>query len=178
MAAKFPYLFPVLLIACCALPSLTLANTTLAEALEAVNDSAARDPGPPPPLSVLQNLPKENPVKEGESGLPFDIRKDALREAALSYGARGGLARRTYEIRQQLRKREPNLDQIFDFSQLLIPAPSGFMIEPPVISESVNAMIIDGGGQEAAVSDRIYNIVSNAKIASTARTWRQYLERE
>jgi len=39
-------------------------------------------------------------------------------------------------------------------------------------------MLIDNGGQEAAVSDKIYNIISNAKISSAARNWRIYLERE
>ena len=32
-------------------------------------------------------------------------------------------------------------------------------------------------GQQAAVSDRVINIVMNARIVSTARTWRNYLER-
>jgi defect-in-organelle-trafficking protein DotC len=107
-----------------------------------------------------------------------DIRRDALREAALSYGARGGLAMRTYEIRQELETRARYMDKVFDFRQLLIPAPSGLLIEPPIISEDINAMIIGGTGTEAAVSDRIYNITKNARIVSTARTWRTYLERE
>jgi len=110
--------------------------------------------------------------------LPLDIRLDAVREAATSFGARGGLAKRTYEIRKELKTRERYLDKVFNFAQLLVSAPSGFLIEPPVISESQNAMIIDIGGQTAAISDRIYDIVRNAKIVSTPRMWRQYLERE
>lgn len=131
----------------------------------------------PPELKELQSIEKKKDFL-GESSLPLDIRLDALREAALSYGARGGLSMRTWEIRQELDSRVRYLDKIFDFSQLLIPAPSGFLIEPPVITESVNAMIIDNGGQQAAVSDRIYNIIKNAKITSTPRSWRTYLERE
>jgi defect-in-organelle-trafficking protein DotC len=42
----------------------------------------------------------------------------------------------------------------------------------------MNAMIIDVEGQEAAVSDKVYNIMKNARIVSAARTWRSYLERE
>lgn len=132
----------------------------------------------PPSLKELQTIEKEGAVIDEGAGLPFDIREDALREAALSYGARGGLAMRTYEIRQELDKRARYMDKVYDFQQLLIPAPSGLLIEPPVITENVNAMIIEAGGQEAAVSDRIYNIIKNAKITSTARTWRTYLERE
>lgn len=135
----------------------------------------------PPPLSSLQNVPKEMKEEdedEEETGLPFDIRKEAQKEAAISYGARGGLSFRTYQIRQEIQLRAPYLDKVYNFNELLIPAPSGFLIEPPIISEVENAMIIDNGGQEAAISDRIYNIIANAKIVSVPRTWREYLERE
>ncbi len=130
----------------------------------------------PQSLQDIQNLEKENVTEE--SGMPFDIREEALREAAISFGARAGLAWRTYEIRNELQDRGRYLDKIYNFSNLLIPAPSGLLIEPPIINEAVNSMIIADGGQQAAVSDRIYNIVNNAKIVSTSRTWRDYLERE
>ncbi len=110
--------------------------------------------------------------------LPFDIREEALKEAALSFGARGGLAKRTYEIRQEMAMRERYLDKVFNFTQLLIAAPSGFLMEPPIVTESMNAMLIDLDGQTAAVSDKIYNIIRNARIVSAPRLWRQYLERE
>jgi defect-in-organelle-trafficking protein DotC len=135
------------------------------------------DPEDPPTLAALQNIPKENKTEE-KSGMPFDIRREALKEAAISYGARGGLAFRTYQIRAELDKRSRYLDKVYDFRQLLVPAPSGLLIEPPIISESVNAMLIQDGGQQAAVSDRIYNIINNARIVSTSRTWHTYLERD
>ena len=108
----------------------------------------------PPEIGELESVPKLNKTIDAETGLPFDIRLDALREAAMSYGARGGLAWRTYHIRQELEQRGDFLDKIFDFRQLLIPAPSGLLIEPPVISESLNARIIDQGGLNDPVSDR------------------------
>ncbi|MFP4098401.1 MAG: type IV secretory system conjugative DNA transfer family protein [Alphaproteobacteria bacterium] len=117
-------------------------------------------------------------IEAMDKDLPLDIRMDALKEAAISFGARGGLAKRTYEIRQELDTRTRYLDRVFNFSHLLISAPSGFMMEPPIITESMNAMIIDIDGQTAAVSDKIYNIMRNARIVSRPRTWRQYLERE
>ncbi len=132
------------------------------------------------PISLhdIQNIKKEYKLAEGETGLPLDIRRDAIKEAALSYGARAGLSWRTFAIRAELETRARYLDRVFDFRQLLVPAPSGLLIEPPIITESINAMLIDAGGQAAAVSDRIYNITVNAKIVSTARTWHTYLERE
>ncbi len=130
----------------------------------------------PPYVYELEALPKLNTIVDDESGLPLDIRLEAQREAALSYGARGGLAYRTWEIRQELEGNSAYLDKVFDFRQLLIPAPSGLLIEPPIISESVNAILING--REAAVADRVYNISRNAQIVSAARSWRNYLERE
>ena len=110
--------------------------------------------------------------------LPFDIRAEALKEAAISFGARGGLAKRTYEIRQELDLRKRYLNRVFNFSQLLVSAPSGLLIEPPIVTESMNSMLIDIDGQTAAVSDKIYNIIRNAHIVSAPRTWHVYLERE
>lgn len=130
---------------------------------------------PPPSLAELQEIPKEN--KTVESGMPIDIRRDAMKEAALSYGARGGLAWRTFEIRDEMETRARYMDKVFDFRQLLIAAPSGLLIEPPIISEQLDAMLIDSSGQNAAVADQVYNISRNARIVSAPRTWRAYLER-
>lgn len=107
-----------------------------------------------------------------------EIRMEALREAAISYGARAGLAKRTSEIRASLETKSGTLERIYDFKRLLIPAPSGLLMEPPIISEGDNATIIEDGGQSAAVADKIFNINRNARIVSTPRTWRAYLERE
>ncbi len=133
----------------------------------------------PPSLTELQSIEPEIKASEGEeSAMPLDLRRDAMREAAYSLGARGGLAIRTWQIRAELETRADYMDKIFDFRQLLIPAQSGMLIEPPIISESLDAMHIESGGLSAAVSDSVYNIGRNARIVSTARTWRQYLERE
>lgn len=113
-----------------------------------------------------------------EDELPIDIRMDAIKEAAISFGARGGLAKRTFQIREELDLRSRYLDKVFNFNHLLISAPSGLLIEPPIVTESMNSMLVDIDGQTAAVSDKIYNIIRNARIVSAPRTWRIYLERE
>ena len=133
---------------------------------------------PPPTLEELRAKKLDSSFKQVGDGLPIDIRREAVKEAALSYGARGGLAYRTYYIRQELEGYASQLDRIYDFRQLLIEAPSGLLIEPPVVSEALDAMIIENDGQTAAVSDAIFNINRNARFTSTARSWRQYLERE
>ena len=142
--------------------------------------ASGNDSSRPPAREELENIKPSSPVTKGDdkAGLPFDIRKEAVKEAALSYGARGGLAWRGYFIRQELETTAGYMDKVFDFRLLLIPAPSGLMIEPPVVTEDDNAMIINASGQEAAVADRIYNISANARIVAAPRDWRNYLERD
>ncbi len=133
---------------------------------------------PPKPPSIEELMS----VQLSSTGRPEDespeLRMEGLKDAATSYGARAGLAARTYEIRQSLLQKEEYLDRIYDFKRLLVPAQSGLLIEPPVISESDDAMIIEDQGQTAAVADRIYNINVDAKIVAAPRNWRAYLERD
>lgn len=131
----------------------------------------------PPTLKEVENIQREN-KSIGDGGLPLNIRLDALKEAAVSYGARAGLASRTFEIRDEVDKRARYLDKVYDFNRLLVAAPSGFLIEPPIVSEAINATLVDMDGQQAAVSDKIYNIINNARIVSAPRNWRSYVERE
>ena len=142
-------------------------------------------PEPPPSLLDLKGIPDSKTFKPEEVDSEIEdlgdgmvnVRKNAIQEAALSYGARGGLAFGTYHVRVELEKRAAYMDKVFDFRRLLIPAPSGLLIEPPIVSESEDILEIDISGQEAAVVDRMYNINLNARIVTAPRTWRQYLER-
>lgn len=141
--------------------------------------AVAPEASPPPP--VLQDLQEQttgDAPKKGSDAVGLQIRNDALREAALSYGARGGLAYRTFEIQRRLAEHEASLGKTFDFTRLLIAAPSGLLIEPPIVSEAQRAVIVNGGGQEAAVADRVYRINQAARIVTAPRNWRLYLERD
>jgi len=108
-------------------------------------------------------------------GQTINMRKEAQREAAISYGARGGLAKRSYLIMERMRGFESTLDRTFDFRALLIKAPSGLLIEPPIVKESNDALVITQGGDEAAVANEVYDINKKAKIVSAPRDWRQYI---
>jgi defect-in-organelle-trafficking protein DotC len=159
--------------------SLTLIVFTLVGFMPIANAqySAIKDDRPQT-LDDLIDLPRGDTILDGFSAILPDIKLEAQKEAAYSYGARGGLAWRTWHIRNEMETRARSLDKVFDFRQLLIPAPSGLLIEPPVIGEAMDALLIDNRGMEAAVADRVLNISQNARITSTARTWRSYLERE
>lgn len=149
-----------------------------------LTDEQGMDAGVPPPQDItrLQDINKyqagtspgltDDPINKE---LALDMRKSAQKEAALSYGARGGLAKRNYEIMEQMRGFDGVLDRVFNFRQLLIKAPSGLLIEPPIVKESANALLITDTGDEAAVADRVYDINKKAKIVSAPRDWRTYL---
>ncbi len=150
----------------------------------------AHDQEAPPELQWLQNVRKSEPVvgkrTDGdaldnavgaEKDLALKIRRDAMKESALSFGARGGLAWRTKQIMDDLRQNARAMDKAFDFRQLLVAAPSNMYIEPPIVSEAMNNFLVTPDGNEAAVADTIYQITRQARIVSTPRNWRQYLER-
>lgn len=118
----------------------------------------------------------DDAVKE-EKDMALKIRRDAMREAALSFGARGGLAYRTKKIMDSLVTVEGAMDKAFNFRRLLIKAPSNMYIEPPIVSEALNNFIVTNNGEEAAVADTVYQISRSARIVSAPRNWRQYLER-
>jgi len=133
---------------------------------------------PPPVLSELQNQSATSDDEVQPNTVGLQIRADAIREAALSYGARGGLAYRTFEIQRRLAEYDTSLSKTFNFSRLLVAAPSGLLIEPPIVSEAQQAVLVNAGGQDAAVADRIYRINRIARIVTAARNWHLYLERD
>lgn len=163
----------------CMMMAATASVAVPQSAYAAADEDRARINLPDPPtLNEIQEIPGYVEKKSGDkTALPVDIRLEALKEAALSYGARGGLASRTKEIRAELDQRASYLDRVYNFRSLLIAAPSGLLIEPPIISEQLNALLIEGDGQTAAVADSVYMINQNVRIVSAPREWRTYIER-
>src|SRR5690606_7881264 len=71
----------------------------------------------PPELTALQDIKGTHGVA-GDlfdellgKQMSLDLRRDSQREAALSYGARGGLAKRTYQVTERLRDYEVTFDK-------------------------------------------------------------------
>jgi defect-in-organelle-trafficking protein DotC len=177
---------------------LVLANGAQAELRAAYNPDARDEPrnatvlgGLPPTLEQLQEQQKSEAITSsksqsgdkldnivaGEKDLALKIRRDSMRESALSFGARGGLSWRTKNIMDSLRQNATALDKSYDFRSLLIKAPSNMFVEPPIVSEAMNNFLVTPDGGEAAVADTIYQITRNARIVASPRNWRQYLER-
>lgn len=101
------------------------------------------------------------------------IRLESLKEAALGYGVRSGLARRSYEIGKILYDNQPLLDNVFNFNALLLDR----SVMPPVLSEAQN-VLKQPDSDTIRVADATYRIERQAAFVTTPPNWRDYLVRE
>nr|WP_159014632.1 type IV secretory system conjugative DNA transfer family protein [Acidisoma sp. S159] len=128
----------------------------------------------PPSLEALQAT---RPGDQHGDGLKPG-RAEELQQAAMIYGAQGGLAARAFAINQMLRRYEPVLDTTFDFRLLVLPVGSGqTLMRPPIISQAQLAFALGEGGQVAHETACIYEITREAQLASAPPDWREYLVR-
>jgi defect-in-organelle-trafficking protein DotC len=128
----------------------------------------------PPSLEALQAT---RPGDQHGDGLKAG-RGDELRQAAMIYGAQGGLAGRAFAINELLRRYEPVLDTSFDFRSLVLPVGSGqTLMRPPIITQAQLAFALGEGGQVARETACIYEITREAQLTSAPPNWREYLVR-
>jgi defect in organelle trafficking protein DotC len=129
---------------------------------------------PPPSLEALQGA---RPGDEKGNGLDPG-RADMLRTAALTYGAQGGLAAKSFALNEMLRRYQAELDSIYDFRPLVLPVRNGqTLMRPPIVSEAQMAFALGEGGQVARETACIYQITREAQLASAPPDWRLYLVR-
>lgn len=124
-----------------------------------------------PPMSLEEVQKLSTPSATTALG-NRDIRGGALREAALSYGARAGLARRTYDIRNTLDVVSRKLDAIYNFRTLMLPD----NVMPPVLTEA-NQAFKQEGDAFIRLTDKVYRIDAQARFVSVQPNWRDYLLR-
>ncbi len=128
----------------------------------------------PPSLEALQAT---RPGDQHGDGLKPG-RADELRQAAMIYGAQGGLAGRAFALNELLRRYEATLDTTFDFRSLVLPVGSGqTLMRPPIITQAQMAFALGEGGQVARETSCIYEITREAQLTSAAPNWRTYLVR-
>ena len=145
----------------------------LLAAVLAIPAAAVRAAEPPPDLAALQSL-------EPEAGpeVPFaaEKRAAAVRLAALGFGSRAGLARRTWEIAAMLDRHGTRLTAIYRFGDLML-SEGGFRVLPPVVAETRDAFRLERAGTRAASAERVLRIVEPARLVSAAPGWRDWLGR-
>jgi defect-in-organelle-trafficking protein DotC len=101
------------------------------------------------------------------------IRLETLKEAALGYGARSGLARRSYEIARVVYNHQDLLDNVFNFNALLLDK----SVVPPVLSEAQNTLK-QPDSDTIRIADTTYRIERQAAFVTTPPNWRDYLVRD
>lgn len=119
-------------------------------------------------LQDLQNL-HAVPNRPASKALT-SVRNEALQEIALSTGAQSGLAWRSKQINEILSQSSENLDRSFNFNLLLL----AHNVVPPVLVTGESSLNLDDP-LTIRIADRTYQIVSQARFATTPPTWRDYL---
>ena len=118
------------------------------------------------------------PPGSDKAATPEDrLRVPAIRDAALSYGALGGLAWGSKQINQMLQADASNLSKTYDFNHFLIHEQGGVTILPPVISSSQNTYEQSDAGRTLRVADSYYQILEQARFAPVSPLWQTYLMR-
>ncbi len=130
--------------------------------------SGCTKPGGNGPSDSLTNLQKLSPGS-GKSAVGA-LRAQALRDTALSVGARGGLAWRSAKINAVLLKNQSLLYRIFNFNAMLLDK----NVLPPILTEARNTLSL-GGTDTIRIADRTYQILNQARFVSAAPNWRDYL---
>jgi defect in organelle trafficking protein DotC len=95
---------------------------------------------------------------------------EAIREIAMSTGAQAALAWRSQQINRVLCQNAANLDRIFNFNLMLL----NHNVIPPVLVQGDDAYH-QADNQTIRISDRTYQIISQARFTTTAPHWRTYL---
>lgn len=98
------------------------------------------------------------------------MRYNALRDTALSVGARAGLAYRAAAINQILSRYERSLERVFNFNSLML----DHSVLPPVLIEGRNTLE-QNSPDVLRLADRSYTIYSQARFVTAPPTWRDYL---
>lgn len=139
----------------------------------------------PPTLEQAQAKSKEATILDPGAAQERDLRAKAMQEAAQSYGARSGLLRRSFEIRNAVEKVGPKLDAIWNFRPLMLTdAQPGEvaqhrerLIVPPVAIKAEGIFKQDSGTLVRFVN-ATYKLTTQPRFASVSPTWREYLYRD
>lgn len=123
-------------------------------------------------LEQLQNPASAyySEAKAGFGGKNGGIRLNAVRDAAVGVGLRGGMKARSDEINDALKQVDRAMDVTYDFRPYVVQD----RVLPPVIVESRD-VYTQSGDSVLRLAGRSYRIESQARFVSRVPTWREYL---
>ncbi len=130
---------------------------------------AIQDQNVPPSFEAVLNDSLHTRSIQADNPL-LPLRQTALKETALSYGARSALARRTYEMAQILNQNQQLLDTIYNFAALLLAK----NVMPPVLS-TARSTLKQPETNTLRVADAVYRIERQAQFVTNPKHWRDYL---
>jgi len=134
-------------------------------ACQSFDPQAARETPNETSLKSLQKL--SNSKAKSKIG---DLRMQALRDTALSVGARGGLSDRSKGLNELLTLQERLLDRVFNFQAMILDK----KVLPPVLIEGRDPLNTSGT-DVIRVADRNYQIQAQARFVTAPPSWREYL---
>lgn len=121
-------------------------------------------------LEGLQAMHSIGDIRSGSTNAVGQIRYMAIRETALSVGARAGLAWRSNQIDDILSSDESVLNQAYNFYGLMLPD----NVLPPVLQEAQDTLNL-ADPNTIRLSSKVYRIKSQARFVTAPPTWRDYL---
>lgn len=142
--------------------------------LAGVLERVARAEAEPPTLAELYRVGPDGDA--GTVSFAEEKRGEAMRLAAVAFGAQAGLARRSWEIARMLQGFERQLTRIYRFDQLVLRR-SGFQVLPPVLGETRQAFRLARTRTRAASAERVLRIVEAERIVSAVPHWRDFVVR-
>lgn len=126
---------------------------------------------------TLEELYRVRPGSDaGTVSFAEEKRGEAMRLAAVAFGAQAGLARRSWEIAGMLHGFARQLTRIYRFDQLVLRR-SGFQVLPPVLGETRQAFRLARTRTRAASAERVLRIVEAERIVSAVPHWRDFVVR-
>ena len=100
------------------------------------------------------------------------MRDNAIKRAAIVYGAQSGRFYRWQQIQSLLVKRAHLLSHVFDFSAMYLD--SG-LVQPPVLDIASNVTHISHAGQMRELINNVYRVLIPANFKSRPITWQSFL---
>jgi defect-in-organelle-trafficking protein DotC len=122
-------------------------------------------------MSQLENVRVDaTPGSSTSKNELSQLRAKSLRDTAMSLGAQAGLASASEQINKHTEKRRKDLESIYNFNALML----NHGVLPPVLEMGDNNLNL-ADPDTIRVADRSYKIVQQARFATTAPNWREYL---
>lgn len=123
---------------------------------------------------VLQGIMAKDEMGEDMENQIQNVRKDALRQTAYTLALQKAVKWRYGKIRQALDEQSSRLNEIFDFTPLLM---HDGKVLPPAITKAGPGYRVESNTQ-ASSTDAVYRIIREARMISQTPSWRDYLWRE